>query len=1020
MNIELRKTILVMSAMLLTLQVFLLPIRIDAETIEEQGTAQTELNKELELPTLNDFINEDKIKEESFAFTQSHMSGTVNEPLKIAFASNNEVLETKIVLPKEAKLVENQLSDEISVQQDEKSGEWLIQSEKAQTSFVLPIVFESPGNYEVFVQGDKVTIEITDQEDNKIDKETNQESNVEQKDETSSYITSDTREPTQVSSFSEFQTAVRDNTISKIEVMSDISAPAAARIELVRGSSLLVEGNGHTINMRNNIITTQAAVISGSTGLLEFNNIHFDSEANDATPTNIRIMEGAPSVNRWTVRFGNITTSNNITRLAINDFGRVEMYGTNNINTRYENFILSDIELDSNTTYFGNVNLVNVSVLWYRYLSRTSDSGQNRGFVIGDNSYVQLGQSQTVGTTYPAVYLNYSQLTVGQNATFNVTMPGNAVRLQVDGARMDVKSGAKVNLTSKSTSGSVIAFSRNNTIINVEPTAEFYVIGNSTRSLIDMASNDLGTAHFTRTGNEFILNQPKNFDIRNLTSGNLSIAIAVAVDNTTSNRFTIRQSDIDLWNLSSNPLGPSDSTSTEVQEFIVTGRGTLQNISTTAEELKTFNQNSIRRISGMSQLPSVVWDEEVTDAHLNIKARVIVGYVPDNEGANQEGDVNYIPVYASKGQATGTIVDSFGLEHTGLVTDSEGYISYYSDKFNLAGEKIIAKDIRVGSRQSEESAETVVVDVTPPLPAKIAGEIYEDSSDIIGSSEEVDVSVEYTINGELAKKVDGEKITTVVDSEGKWQLPIEPGSISEGDELQIFLTDKAGNRNPIEEQELFDATFPPATKVSVLSKKIVTPVDPLDPEIEVIPENKPEIPEDQGRLSLDFVSQFNFGTQKISVSNQTYYAQPQRLLNEDGTVNEAEERPNFVQISDRRPDDERNGWQLSVTQNGQFSNQNGHELIGSEIQLFNQELVTAQGGTMPELQEKPVQRILPNTKKVLLQADKESGTGTWIYRFGDQNTADKSVGLYVPKGTNPEATSYSTKLTWELSSVPDN
>ncbi|NMP59571.1 WxL domain-containing protein [Enterococcus mundtii] len=1016
MNIELRKTVLVMSATLLTLQVFLLPIRMDAETVEEQGNEQTELKEELEFPTVKDFINE-----ESFVFTQSHMSGTVNEPLKIAFASDNEVSETKINLPKEAKLVENQLSDEISVQQDEKSDEWIIQSEKNQTSFVLPIVFESPGNYEVFVQSDKATIEITEQDDNKIDKETNQESNLEREDETSSYITSDTRESTQVSSFSEFQTAVRDNTISKIEVMSDISAPNASITQLIRDSSLLVEGNGHTINMRNNIITTQAAVVSGSTGLLEFNNIHFDSEATDATPTNIRIMEGAPSVNRWTVRFGNITTSNNITRLAINDYGRVEMYGTNNINTRYENFILSDIELDPNTTYFGNVNLVNVSVLWYRYLSRTSDSAQNRGFVIGDNSYVQLGQSQTVGTTYPAVYLNYSQLTVGQNATFNVTMPGNAVRLQVDGARMDVKSGAKVNLTSKSTSGSVVAFSRNNTTINVEPNAEFYVIGNSTRPLIDMASNDLGTAHYARTGNEFILDQPQNFDIRNLTSGTSSIAIAVAVNNTASNRFTVRNSDIDLWNVSSNPLGPSDSTFTEVQEFVVTGRGTLQNVSTTTEELQSFNQNSIRRISGMSQLPSVVWDEEVTDAHLNIKARVIVGYVPDNEGANQDGDVNYIPVYASKGQAIGTIVDSFGVEHTGLITDEEGYISYLSDKFNLAGEKIIAKDIRVGSRQSEENAETVVVDVTPPLPAKIAGEIYEDSSEINGSSEELDVSVEYTINGELAKKVDGEKITTVVDSEGKWQLPIEPGSISEGDELQIFLTDKAGNRNPIEEQELFDATFPPATKVSVLFKQIVTPVDPLDPETEVIPENKPEIPEDQGRLSLDFISQFNFGTQRISVSDQTYYAQPQRLLNEDETVNETEERPNYVQISDRRPDDERNGWQLSVTQNGQFRNENGNELIGSEIQLFNQELVTAQVVTIiPELQEEPVQQILPNTRKILLQADKESGTGTWIYRFGDQNTADKSVGLYVPKGTNPEATSYSTKLTWELSSVPDN
>ncbi|MZU11401.1 hypothetical protein GUA37_09455 [Bifidobacterium longum] len=206
----------------------------------------------------------------------------------------------------------------------------------------------------------------------------------------------------------------------------------------------------------------------------------------------------------------------------------------------------------------------------------------------------------------------------------------------------------------------------------------------------------------------------------------------------------------------------------------------------------------------------------------------------------------------------------------------------------------------------------------------------------------------------------------------------------------------------------------------VEEKIVVAPVDPLDPETEIAPENKPEIPEDQGRLSLDFVSQFNFDTQKISVSDQTYYAQPQRLLNEDGTVNESEERPNFVQISDRRAGNERSGWQLSVTQNEQFRNESGHELIGSEIQLFNQELVTAQGGMAPTLQEETTQRIIPNTKKILLQADEESGTGTWIYRLGNQQTANKSVGLYVPRGTNPEATSYSTTLTWELSAVPGN
>ncbi len=43
----------------------------------------------------------------------------------------------------------------------------------------------------------------------------------------------------------------------------------------------------------------------------------------------------------------------------------------------------------------------------------------------------------------------------------------------------------------------------------------------------------------------------------------------------------------------------------------------------------------------------------------------------------------------------------------------------------------------------------------------------------------------------------------------------------------------------------------------VLDDSSVPPVDPLDPEVEVDPENKPDLPENQGLLSIDFVSQYN-------------------------------------------------------------------------------------------------------------------------------------------------------------------
>ncbi|MGG5325746.1 hypothetical protein IGJ83_003387 [Enterococcus pernyi] len=210
------------------------------------------------------------------------------------------------------------------------------------------------------------------------------------------------------------------------------------------------------------------------------------------------------------------------------------------------------------------------------------------------------------------------------------------------------------------------------------------------------------------------------------------------------------------------------------------------------------------------------------------------------------------------------------------------------------------------------------------------------------------------------------------------------------------------------------------TTVQAVYEKItqVSPVDPLDPEVEVAPENKPDLPEGQGLLSIDFVSQFNFGSQAISARDQTYYAQPQRLMNGDGVVSEKEERPNFVQISDRRPESERNGWELAVTQKEQFKGKENQVLNGASITLSNQQVVTAQGKTAPELQS--VHSLIPGNRQTLIKAQGSEGMGTWIYRFGDAETAKESVALNVPKGANPEATSYSTKLTWELSAVPYN
>lgn len=201
------------------------------------------------------------------------------------------------------------------------------------------------------------------------------------------------------------------------------------------------------------------------------------------------------------------------------------------------------------------------------------------------------------------------------------------------------------------------------------------------------------------------------------------------------------------------------------------------------------------------------------------------------------------------------------------------------------------------------------------------------------------------------------------------------------------------------------------------------PLDPLEPEIEVDPENKPVLPENQGLFSIDFVSQFNFGMQSISVKDRNYYALPQRLLDEDGTVNETEERPNYVQITDNRKNEEHSGWSLSATLDEEgFRNENNENLRGAQINLENQELITSSANENSEKPGivSPDVTLRPGVKQTLLEANSNEGKGTWIYRFGDRETAGRSVSLDVPKKSNPSAEKYQTTIKWELSTVPGN
>ena len=101
-------------------------------------------------------------------------------------------------------------------------------------------------------------------------------------------------------------------------------------------------------------------------------------------------------------------------------------------------------------------------------------------------------------------------------------------------------------------------------------------------------------------------------------------------------------------------------------------------------------------------------------------------------------------------------------------------------------------------------------------------------------------------------------------------------------------------------------------------------------------------------------------------------------------------------------------------------NSNEEELRGAQLKLENQQLVTAQGGTAPEIVRGDGLDLIPGSRQNLLLSKGDEGTGTWVYRFGDANTGAESVKLEVPEGANPSATTYRTTLIWEISAIPQN
>ncbi|WP_409022203.1 WxL domain-containing protein [Dellaglioa sp. P0083] len=187
-------------------------------------------------------------------------------------------------------------------------------------------------------------------------------------------------------------------------------------------------------------------------------------------------------------------------------------------------------------------------------------------------------------------------------------------------------------------------------------------------------------------------------------------------------------------------------------------------------------------------------------------------------------------------------------------------------------------------------------------------------------------------------------------------------------------------------------------------------VDPTDP-------TNPTNPGTGGPLAIDYVSNFNFGAQKMSGNNETYDSQLVTVKDASGADKDL---ANFLQVSDNRGTVA--GWKLTVQQAKAFTSETTKsELDGTTITLSNPEATNADNNATkpkPSTLTDGVDISAASGDKVVMQAKDGEGSGTWSESFGNATTdaakAKASVKLAIPGDSKKVAEKYTSDITWTL------
>lgn len=629
----------------------------------------------------------------------------------------------------------------------------------------------------------------------------------------------------EITTIEELIAAYKDLNHKGVRLANDIANTKNTALITTRTTSFTVDGQGHKLDLGNRYF----GVTQSATATFDIRNIEELSSTASTVRGIVASGDANTAVSGWTINFRDvISNATNKTRIASVSGAQLNLAGKIRWRTASEMAVIDGVYIED------NADVVSIkqdshddrSFFWYAQLGMLEASAASHEFVVGKNAkanFKMLGS----GTGYPVVFAYYKKIHLEDGATFNGTMPGNAFRSDYYPSSFIADGNNTINLTSVNASYATVSF--NSTLdttvkaeFNVGKDSSVYIIGATNRPLFEGSSN----VDAKRTS--IIIDSPENIDLRNYSASTTSTNSSIA--SKTFEEFTIKNSDLDVWRLVDPVTGPSIYYGEKVEYLTQLAGGIMS--SSNSEITSYFPTDQVRRISGLNQIPEMTF-QPVTDADKTINGRVILGYVPDEDGIDDEGNANYVPVYAGANQASAEITDTYGVT-TKTPTKVNGYVSVENDKFNKTNE-IIKGKAHKGDSVQEENTEFKVIDITPPEPAKVTtSPIYPNTTELEGTGE-IGSEVTLTVNNkELAD------VTATVGEDGQWKLQIPEGSIKRNDVLQIFLRDHAGlaegltdhpttnnevgNINPAADKAYRDAEFKAATKVTVVRIPNVNPV----------------------------------------------------------------------------------------------------------------------------------------------------------------------------------------------------